>query len=210
MTNPTTTSQKAYRIVVGFDFSELAERAVEEACSIAAKSAPAELHVLTVAQQAGDLVRLPGTTEPQAEDAARETVRVKIGQIVVEYQRRRGPIGVERIAVYVLAGLPAQEPAKGITGLASALDANVIVVGTHGRPALSRLLLGSVARDVVSEATTNVYVVRPADFVGGERVPAIEPPLRPGEPHLKHFEHRRTYHYVDKVAQWTDRTLPVS
>lgn len=210
MSETTTTSQKTYRIVVGFDFSELAQRAVEEACSIAAKSAPAEMHVLTVAQQAGDQVRLPGTPEAQSEEAARETVRVRIGQIVDEYQKRRGPIGVERIAVYVLAGLPAQDPAKGITGLASALDANVIVVGTHGRPALSRLLLGSVARDVVSEATTNVYVVRPADFVGGERVPSIEPPLRPGESHLKHFEHRRTYHYVDKVAHWTDRTLPVS
>src|SRR5690349_3543621 len=107
MTSTTTTSQKNYRIVVGFDFSELAQRAVEEACSLAAKSTPAEMHVLTVAQQAGDQVRLPGMTEPQSEEAARETVRAKIGQIVDEYQQRRGPVGVERIAVYVLSSLPA-------------------------------------------------------------------------------------------------------
>jgi hypothetical protein len=72
------------------------------------------------------------------------------------------------------------------------------------------MLLGSVAAHVVRDASTSVYVVRPTDFVGGEKVPEIQPPLAPGEPHLKHFEHRRTYHYVDKVAPWSSRAMPVS
>jgi nucleotide-binding universal stress UspA family protein len=204
------TGHAPYKIVVGFDFSELAERAVEEACSLAAHHMPAELHVITVAQQAADFVRLPTASDAISEQGAREAVRVRIGRIVDTYQNKCGPIGVERIAVYVVAGFPALEPAEGIVGLANAIDAQLIVVGTHGRPALSRWLLGSVARDVVRDATTNVFVVRPSDFVNGKSVPPIEPPLAPGEPHLKHFEHRRTYHYVDKVSHWTDRTLPAS
>jgi hypothetical protein len=34
--------------------------------------------------------------------------------------------------------------------------------------------------------------------------------LAPGEPHLKQFEHRRTYHYVDQIAARPSRTMPVS
>jgi hypothetical protein len=71
-------------------------------------------------------------------------------------------------------------------------------------------MLGSVAQHVVRDAQTSVFVVRPADFVRGNKVPEIQPPLAPGEPHLKHFEHRRTYHYVDKVSHWTNRTMPAS
>jgi len=203
-------AKKSYEIVVGFDFSPLAERAFEEALDIAERRAPAELHVVTVAQPAGVLVRLPGEAEPVADEIARETVRLRIAQLVDEYCTKRGPVHIERVAVYVLSTLPVPATGKVIADLAQALDANLIVVGTHGRTGLARLALGSVAQQVVREATTSVYVVRPANFVHGEKVPDIQPPLAAGQPHLKHFEHRRTYHYVDKVARWTNRTMPVS
>jgi universal stress protein A len=213
MTTGTSTSNegKPHEIVVGFDFSELAERALEEAIGIATRRPPAELHVVTVVEPANrGCVRLPGDVDPVREDLASEITRQRVAEIVKEYQTRHGPIGIERVAVYVLTGPPAGEPAKAITDLARAVDAELVVVGTHGRTGLSRLVLGSVAAHVVRDATCSVHVVRPTDFVGGEKVPEVEPPLRPGEPHLKHFEHRRTYHYVDKVAPWTRRTMPVS
>lgn len=203
-------STKPYQIVVGFDFSELGQRAFQESLDIARRRAPAELHVVTVAQPIGTLVGLPGDPNALTEAAATETVKRKIADLVAEEQASRGAVGLERIAVYVLTGIPAGEPGKLITDLASAVDADLIVVGTHGRKGLSRALLGSVAAHVVRDATTSVYVVRPPDFVGGEKVPAIAPPLQAGESPLKHFEHRRTYHYVDKVSAWTARTMPVS
>jgi nucleotide-binding universal stress UspA family protein len=210
MTDAMATRQKPNPIVVGFDFSELGERAIVEALTLASLDSHAELHVVTVAEQSGSLLRLPREPEPLTEELARTTVRVHVGAIVEEYRQKRGPVGVERIAVYVIGGVAGSDPARVIVDLADALDASLIVVGTHGRSGLARLVLGSVAEQVVRHAGTSVHVVRPADFVRGERVPAIEPPLAPGEPHLRHFEARRAYHYVDKASQCTNRTMPVT
>lgn len=210
MSQENATPKTPYGIVVGFDFSDLSERALEEALAIAGRSTPAELHVVTVAQAAGTLLRLPGEADPITDELARETVRLRVAKIVDEYQARRGAVPLDRIAVYVLGGLPVGEPGKLIAELARAVDASLIVVGTHGRTGVARALLGSVAQHVVREATTSVYIVRPPDFIRGEKVPPIEPPLAPGEPHLKRFEHRRTYHYVDRADKVTTRTLPAS
>lgn len=204
------TDKKPFQVVVGYDLSELSERVIDEALDIVRHRAPTELHVITVAAGADDRITLPGESQETTEAAARETVRLRVGRIVDEYQGRRGPVGLERIAVYVYATTPTREPGRVITDLASALDANLIVVGTHARTGVDRLILGSVASQVVRHARTNVYVVQPADFIHGRKVPAIQPPLAPGEHHLKPFEHRRTYHYVDKVSAWTSRTMPVS
>ncbi len=210
MTEQPSTKQKPYKIVVGFDSSELAARAFDEALAAVAHRAPAEIHVLTVADPVGELVRLPGEADAMAEDLAREAVRGRIAKLVEDFQARRGSVSIERVAVYLSAALPVGNPAQLIVALANELDADLIVVGTHGRSGAARLLLGSVAEEVVRRAATSVLVVRPPDFVRGEKIPAIQPPLGPGEPHLRHFEHRRVYHYVDKVAPWTERKLPVS
>jgi|ERR1041385_7038371 nucleotide-binding universal stress UspA family protein len=210
MATETPASKKPFQVVVGYDMSELTERVVEEALELVSHRLPAELHVITVAQRAGDLVSLPGESRDMTEEAAREAVRLRVAKVVEEAQRRRGPVGLERIAVYVVATTPPREPGRIITDLAKAVDAHLIVVGTHARTGVDRLVMGSVAAQVVRHATTSVYVVQPADFVHGEKVPAIQPPLAPGEHPLKPFEHRRTYHYVDKVSAWTSRTMPAS
>ena len=54
------------------------------------------------------------------------------------------------------------EPAAAIMDLATELGVDLIVVGTHGRRGLERLLLGSVAEAVVRRATCPVLVVPPA------------------------------------------------
>jgi len=202
--------KKAFEIVVGYDCSELGDRVVGEALDIARHRAPAEVHVITIGLRNDDLVSLPGESPATTEDVAREAARLRIARIVDENQQRLGPLGLERVAVYVDATLPAREPGAVINELARAVDAGLIVVGTHGRTGVERLILGSVASQVVRHATTSVYVVQPGDFVHGKKVPAIQPPLVPGEHPLKHFEHRRTFHYVDKVSSWTSRTMPAS
>jgi nucleotide-binding universal stress UspA family protein len=202
----TSTESKSYEVVVGLDFSDLSRRALEEAIDIASRRPAAQLHVIAVAEQQGLLVRLPADGEVLEENVAREKTRAHVAKIIDEYQAAHGALSLHRVAVYVVTG----DPSKLITDLARAVDASLIVVGTHGRKGVSRLMLGSVAANVVRDASCGVYVVRPADFVGGKKVPEIQPPLQPGEAHLKHFEHRRTFHYVDRNSQPPSSVMPAS
>lgn len=51
------------------------------------------------------------------------------------------------------------EPHERITQLANDLDASIIVMGTHGRKGLSRLLMGSVTERTIGYASSPVLVV---------------------------------------------------
>jgi hypothetical protein len=70
-------------------------------------------------------------------------------------------------------------------------------------------MLGSVAEAVIRHAPCGVFVVRPRDFLDGEKLPPIEPAPKPGEPTLRQFRHRRVYHYVSRLSQKPDRVVPV-
>lgn len=48
---------------------------------------------------------------------------------------------------------------QGILEQAEALDCDLIVMGTHGRRGLNRLLMGSVARSVINQSKVPVLVV---------------------------------------------------
>ena len=48
-----------------------------------------------------------------------------------------------------------------IVAVASFIHADLIVMGTHGRTGLSRVLIGSVAENVVRTATVPVLTVKP-------------------------------------------------
>jgi nucleotide-binding universal stress UspA family protein len=60
------------------------------------------------------------------------------------------------------------DAAAEILAAAKDAEADVIVIGTHGRTGLARLLLGSVARNVLHHAACSVLVVRePPSVTGG-------------------------------------------
>jgi nucleotide-binding universal stress UspA family protein len=72
--------------------------------------------------------------------------------------------------------LAANNPAVGIAAHARDIQADVIVIGTHGRGALSKLLLGSVAERVVRIAPCPVLTVRHAqhEFVVPDALQAVQ------------------------------------
>ncbi len=196
---------KSFPIVVAVDFSELGDRALHEALALSQTHAEAELHVVTVGNEDTGAVLLPGPelrVLPQQEAEAATCQHVD--KIVKNFTKAHGPITVERIAVYVTSGYPAER----IVALANSVDADLIVLGTHGRTGFKRIALGSVAEEVVRRAPCTVHVVRPRDFLEGEKVPEIQPPLRPGEQPLRQFEHRPTYHYVRR--DYSTHTMPVA
>jgi nucleotide-binding universal stress UspA family protein len=63
-------------------------------------------------------------------------------------------------ALLKTASLVEGEPVTGIARAAKRVDADLVVLGSHGRTGISRLLLGSVAERVLEEEQTSVLVVR--------------------------------------------------
>jgi hypothetical protein len=76
----------------------------------------------------------------------------------------------------VLAHVRIGAIAEQITALATEIEADVVVVGTHGRRGVRRLMMGSVAEKTVRLAPCPVLVVRPRDFSQLPAAPEIEPP----------------------------------
>ncbi|HET9701388.1 MAG TPA: TSUP family transporter [Burkholderiales bacterium] len=84
-----------------------------------------------------------------------------------EARRAEGKAAVERVraalerdGVSVEAAVLEGDPAEQITGYASGQDADLIVLGSHGRTGLGRLLLGSVTEKVIGQADCPVMAVK--------------------------------------------------
>lgn len=59
------------------------------------------------------------------------------------------------------------EPRDGIVKVARELQADLIVLGTHGRTGLAHVLLGSVAEHVARHAACSTWLVRGPDSADG-------------------------------------------
>jgi nucleotide-binding universal stress UspA family protein len=193
-----------FNVVVGTDLSPLGDRAVLEAIRVCDKYQASELHVLSVADDQLVGIRLPGQDRVQNKAEAEQFLCSHVGSLVDRYLISGGKLSMDRVAVYVTTGAAAE----CVVSLADSVEADLIVVGTHGRSGLKRLLLGSVAEEVVRRAPCGVFVIRPRDFLDGNKVPDVQPPLRPGEHALHPFRHGATYHYVDRGGQATQRIMP--
>lgn len=204
-TNTGAPDVRPYRIVAACDFSPLGERAVEEALRICSAQTAAALHVITVAAQSTSGVLLPGA-EPRirSHEEAQEQARARLEELLATHTAKHRQLPLEKIAVYVTTG----NPSDCIVTLASAVDADLIVLGTHGRQGLERILLGSVAEEVVRRAPCGVLVIRPRDFLKGEKLPEIQPPLQEGEHPLLPFRTAPTYHYVHRLSRESSRMMP--
>ena len=134
------------RVVVPFDFSEVSCGAVKTALQLVDN--PSHLDVIYV-------IRAPHPGEPavlwgkQAERIAR--VRTALQDKLVENN-------FEGVNVHVREGSAGEQ----IVSLATELRADLIVMPSHGRHGLSRLLLGSVTERVLRFAHCPVLVLRRA------------------------------------------------
>jgi hypothetical protein len=88
---------------------------------------------------------------------------------------RLGKVAAERFPGKVVGHLAAGSPWREIVQFAANLHADLIVVGTHDRKGIKRLVLGSVAESVAKNAQCAVLVARAKDYHTRD-VPEIEPP----------------------------------
>ncbi len=142
------------RILVPIDGSSTAERALQEAIKLAAGKA--QLRLVYVIEEI-----YPLDTEGYAyidyvalQEAVRQTGKRTLAQAAEKAQRS----GIT--AETALLDVPGERVASVIDGEALAWKADLIVIGTHGRSGLGRLLLGSVAEGVARGASVPVLLVR--------------------------------------------------
>ncbi len=164
---------KPYVVVVGVDYSDLGALALEKAFEVAAAQPRAEVHAVNVVRNFGEFVMIEmahSTPYGLSLDEAADRVQAYVAEQQRRFEERTGRSPCERCVTHLRAEVPAEE----ITRLAAELEADMIVVGTHGRKGVSRLVLGSVAETVVRRAECPVLVVRRKD--ADTHVPHIETP----------------------------------
>jgi nucleotide-binding universal stress UspA family protein len=134
-------------IVVAYDGSEHARRALERAADLAKEGA--SLTVVSVAEGEPTTGARGPATAPVVMLAAE---RQRALEDAVALLRERG-VEAETVEAF-------GDPGSQIAEEAKRRGADLVVVGTRGRNALERLLLGSVSTKVVHEAACDVLVVR--------------------------------------------------
>jgi nucleotide-binding universal stress UspA family protein len=141
------------RILHASDFSSASRPAFAKAVELA-KGNRAELivtHVLALTMP----LTIDGYISPKVyadiEATARREARKRLEALVVKAKRA----GV-RARALLLEGIPADR----IVRAARSQRADLVVIGTHGRTGFSRLVLGSVASRVISQARCAVLTVR--------------------------------------------------
>ncbi len=134
-------------ILVPTDFSDNATQALDYAVALAAKL-DAKVHVLHV---------LAFSTF-----GAEYAIGSLIEGLIADAQRQLDKLAAEHVAKAALAPtvLKTGDARDEIDRTAVEVEANLIVMGTHGRRGVSRLLLGSVAESIVRTAPCPVLLVR--------------------------------------------------
>lgn len=213
---------KPYMVVVGVDYSETGDLALAEAFQLASQRVPAEVHAVNVVRVYGPVaqVEVDGKTETISLAEASEKLRAHVEKRLVEFRTAQQTAG-HPVFERAVSHLRVEFPAEQVAQLASDLEADMIVIGTHGRRGVRRLLLGSVAEGVVRHASCPVLVVRPKGLPEAHPVPKIEPPCPRCvqeridthgkelwcEQHRERHGRRHTYHYTDRVGAETNLPL---
>ncbi|OFZ97799.1 MAG: hypothetical protein A3H35_21540 [Betaproteobacteria bacterium RIFCSPLOWO2_02_FULL_62_17] len=135
------------KILVGYDGSEPGRKAFDNALALAARD-KAELYVLTV-------VRPPVIGDDVESEAVIENSRDYHAKLLAPLKHPASAKGVKSHFEVVVG-----HPAEQIIYHADRHKVDLIVVGDRGRSKFTRLLLGSVSKQVVQYSDHAVLVVR--------------------------------------------------
>lgn len=146
-------------LLSAIDYSELSELVVAQTMDYASRYAASEAHFLHVSGSAPN-------------DLGISTQRTST--LFNWLGERLKNLGVLPEGVRIVGHEAHGDPAHVILQTAGDLLADVVIVGTHGRKGVERLVMGSVAESVVRHAACPVLVVRPKTH--DDPVAQIEPP----------------------------------
>ena len=163
--------RERYKIVIGVDFEKTGDDAIADALRIAREHPNDELHPVHVLVPAGgspsaeQLAKLNREMESSVE-AMQERVHAVCEKVYP------GEEWDQHMVFHVRVG----SPAEALHQVAIDYDAHLLVVGTHARKGLEKLVIGSVAEKLMKIAHLPVLVARE------RQVGALQKTERPDEP----------------------------
>ena len=215
-------SNTPYVIVVAIDYSETSDLVFDRAMELAAEKPAAALHAINVlpVYQSGFVpdasIGWTGSL-PSISDASK-TLKAYVEKRTSAFRAKHPGQNLAFLDT-VVAHQRVEIPSEEVAQLAADLEADLVVVGTHGHRGLARILLGSVAEATVRLAPCPVLVVRP------KTPPAPVPTIQPACPrclearkasagkelwcdqHREHHGQRHTYNQSDRVGADTNMPL---
>ena len=156
---------RRYVILAALEFDETGDRALQAAVRLAECNANAQLHVVHVY---GAGLEVEPNGHALSSEVQRSTAPGKLREYVA-----RACAGTDcQVTGHIRSGLAVQQ----ILQAAADLDTDVIVLGTHQRTGLGRLMLRPVAERVLREAHCPVLIALPKSYAQQISANAIEPP----------------------------------
>jgi nucleotide-binding universal stress UspA family protein len=145
------------KILIATDGSDLADRAVEHGLALAT-TVGAEVVLVTVTEMwsALEMSREAGRKVLQAIEAYESVAAERARSILEAAAERAEKAGV----VCETRHVRDRRPSEGIIETARETACDLIVMATHGRRGVNRVLLGSQTNEVVTQSETPVLVLR--------------------------------------------------
>lgn len=142
------------KIIVGTDFSEESQTAVEQAMNLARHCGAEIVLVHATTMPAVDLPEKYQGIVDRPDARLEDEYKHEHDQLAALRQRysKKG-VTISQLMINDI-------PGEAIPEAAEETKADLVVVGTHGHTGLKRMLLGSVAETVVRSTETNVLVSR--------------------------------------------------
>lgn len=145
------------RIFVAIDDSHTSQKALDEAIQIAG-ALKATLCIATAIDDGPLLQHGMGLGSYIDIEKVKDEMRQSAGALLQQAAAKAAAAGCQ--AEQQLIDPSPRRVAELISEAASQWQADLIVVGTHGRRGVERMLVGSVAENLVRIATTSVMLVR--------------------------------------------------
>jgi len=165
MTSTMPTANKPSVILAALAFDETGEIALREAMVLAEQRPDSELH----------LVHVVRVEAPAASAMELVTLEKRLAHAPAEIQKYVEKVWAE-VPRKIVAHLRAGQPSRSILQTAVDVNADIVVVGTHRRGGLKKLMLGSIAQQVLEHAHCPVLIALPKDYTGKSPSDTIQPP----------------------------------
>ncbi|MBS0290103.1 MAG: universal stress protein [Proteobacteria bacterium] len=144
-------------IVVAIDGSETAKIALHEAIKFAKDSANTKLHLLHVI----DAIYVNWSMQPICPLDVVESLRNAGKDILEEARTQLRHLGVKKMETHLVELNQAEKRiADKIVEAAISVNADLIIIGTHGRRGVNLLVMGSVAIGIIKISPIPVLLIR--------------------------------------------------